>query len=101
MWNLTQSWGVTVGYERFPAVAQSLLTKEDNGGGYKYGWEYRFYLAKENKYAAPRGIYIGPLYTSHGCKSERFLEVEHDGVTDEATLNSQLRVHNFGVQLGY
>lgn len=96
-----QTWGVTVGYERFPAVAQSSLTKEDNGGGYKYGGEYRFYLAKENKYAAPRGIYIGPYYTSHAFNSKRFLEVEHDGVTDKATLNSQLRVHNFGAQLGY
>lgn len=27
--------------------------------------------------------------------------MEHDGVTDEATLNFHLRVHNFGAQLGY
>lgn len=96
-----QSWGVTLGYEEFPRISQSTLIKEDNRGGYKFGGEYRFYLAKENKYAAPRGVYIGPYFTSHGFKTERFLEVEHDGVTDEATLNSTLRVHNFGAQLGY
>lgn len=96
-----QSWGVTLGYETFPAITQSTLTKEDNRGGYKFGGEYRFYLAKENKFAAPRGIYIGPYFTSHAFSSFRDLEVEHDGVTDEGTLNSKLRVHNFGAQLGY
>lgn len=96
-----QSLGITLGYETFPSISQSILKKEENKNGYKFGLEYRFYLAKENKYAAPRGVYIGPYYSSHGFSTERFLEVENDGVTEEGTLNSQLRVHNFGAQLGY
>jgi hypothetical protein len=96
-----QSFGITLGYETFPSISQSILIKEENRNGYKFGMEYRFYLMKENKYAAPRGVYIGPYFSSHGFSTERFLEVDNDGVTEEGTLNSQLRVHNFGAQLGY
>ncbi|MDI1323976.1 MAG: DUF3575 domain-containing protein [Algoriphagus sp.] len=96
-----QSFGITLGYETFPSISQSSIIKEDNRGGYKFGGEYRFYLAKENKFAAPRGVYIGPYFSSHGFSTERFLEVEQDGEIEEGTLNSQLRVHNFGAQLGY
>jgi hypothetical protein len=96
-----QSWVVTLGIEKFPSINQNSLKREQNRNGYKLGAEYRFYLAKENKYAAPRGVYIGPYFSTHGFKNERLLEVEHDGVVDEATLNAQLNVHNFGAQLGY
>src|SRR5678816_1432317 len=30
--------------------------------GFHFSADYRFYLSKENKYEAPRGVYLGPYY---------------------------------------
>lgn len=56
--------GIIAGYQNLPE-ARSLgtgiqVTKDTRASGFKFGLEYRFYLAKENKFAAPRGVYIGP-----------------------------------------
>jgi len=39
------------------------LAKSSTQTGYNISVDYRFYLAKENKYRAPHGLYIGPYYS--------------------------------------
>lgn len=100
-----QSFVVTAGYQEFPKMASFGENvegkKEDNRNGYKFGGEYRFYLQKENKFAAPRGVYIGPYVTALGFKSDRKIVYSGTDVPEEANLNSKLNIVSVGAQLGY
>ena len=100
-----QSLSVTAGYQEFPKLtslgsnvsALGTLSKS----GYKLGAEYRFYLQKENKFKAPRGVYIGPYLSYHDFRNKRNIEVDNNGVPEAATLNSSFNIFNIGAQLGY
>jgi hypothetical protein len=100
-----QSFVVTVGYQEFPrtsSLGSHVGVKADNDrNGYKYGGEYRFYLKKENKFAAPRGVYIGPYFAYNGFRNNRIIEVDNDGLKEQATLKSKLGILNLGFQVGY
>ena len=45
--------------------------------GFNLSLDYRFYLQKENKYRAPRGIYIGPYYSYNHFSTGYHLGSEH------------------------
>lgn len=100
-----QSFGLTLGYLEFPKITNFgdgiTAEKKDSKSGFKYGAEYRFYLAKENKYSAPRGVYIGPYFSNLGFKSDRQIEYEDGNNIESALLNSKLNILNIGGQLGY
>jgi len=100
-----QTFAITLGYQEFPRASNlgsNIAVREDRSrNGYRFGGEYRFYLKKENKYLAPRGIYIGPYFTFHGFKNERLLEIDNNGTPEEALLVSKLSILNIGFQLGY
>jgi hypothetical protein len=100
-----QSFAITAGYQEFPrtgSLGDSIRVRENrDAAGFKIGGEYRFYLKKENKYRAPRGIYIGPYVAYHFFKNDRVIEVTNDGVPETASLNSKLTIFNVGFQLGY
>jgi len=100
-----QTWGVTAGVQHFPTVFGTIdninVTRENKASGIKLGGEYRFYLQKENKYRAPRGVYLGPYTTFHNYSNGRSIEVDNDGVLEYANLKTDLNIFNIGVQLGY
>lgn len=100
-----QSFSITAGYQEFPrtsSLGQNIAVKEDDKkNGFKFGGEYRFYLKKENKYPAPRGIYIGPYFIYHSFKNERVLEVDNNGTPEEVNLDSKFSILSVGFQLGY
>jgi len=101
-----QSFAVTAGYQEFPrliGLGENIEVKKDFGRrGLKLGAEYRFYLAKENKYKAPHGVYIGPYTAFHQFKNERNLEITTEsGEVQNAYFNSEINVFNLGVQVGY
>jgi hypothetical protein len=100
-----QSFAVSAGYQEFfrtSRLGENVTVKDDRDkSGYKFGGEYRFYLKKENKYPAPRGIYIGPYFIRHSFSNERVIEVDNNGTPEEAVLNSKFTVLNLGFQLGY
>ena len=100
-----QSLGITVGYQEFPHVfelGENIEGKRsDNSGGYKMGAEYRFYLKKENKFSAPRGVYIGPYFSVLGFNTSRDIVYTGDGEPQEATYNAKFNLYSLGGQLGY
>jgi hypothetical protein len=100
-----RSFVVYVGYQEFPRtsrIAKYIEVLEDRSRfGYKLGADYRFYLPKENKYRAPRGVYIGPYFTYHRFDTERLLLVDVNGTKEQANLNSEFTILNLGFQLGY
>lgn len=101
-----QTAAVTFGYHTFPSLRTfgNGITVHDNrsSSGYVAGGEYRFYLGKENRYAAPRGVFIGPYLAYHNFKNERNISVTNDdGTLTEALLNTKINVLNIGFQVGY
>lgn len=100
-----QSLSITAGYQEFPltsSLGSRIAVKEDNKrNGLKFGGEYRFYLAKENKYKAPHGVYIGSYVSFNRFGNERTIEVDNNGTPEEAILNTKFAVLNLGFQLGY
>jgi hypothetical protein len=100
-----RSFSITAGYQEFPRTSDfgsRVAVKEDNEKtGLKFGAEYRFYLSKENKYQAPRGIYIGPYLAYHRFSNERLIEVDNNGTPEEAILNTSFNILNIGFQIGY
>ena len=100
-----QSFAVTAGYQEFPrtsSLGDSIGVKDDRDrNGFKIAGEYRFYLIKENKHLAPRGIYIGPYMAFHAFNNERVIEVNNSGTLEKAILDSKLTIFNVGFQLGY
>ncbi|WP_175574380.1 DUF3575 domain-containing protein [Algoriphagus marinus] len=100
-----QSYVVTLGYQEFPKIinlGQYIEGERDiNRSGYRVGAEYRFYLKKENKFAAPRGVYIGPYVTSLGFKSDQGIVYSGSDVLEEADMRSRINIFSIGAQLGY
>jgi hypothetical protein len=101
-----QTWSIMAGLQEFPTLTGQLVDtiavkKEDKSSGYKVGGEYRFYLKKENKYGAPRGVYIGPYTSYHHYSNTRIIEVNNNGEIQNGNLESNFNILNIGVQLGY
>src|ERR1700754_2247671 len=67
--NARQSFSINIGPSSLPKLVNFTtdsfsLQKDLKNSGFNVSVDYRFYLTKENKYAAPHGLYIGP-YTSY------------------------------------
>lgn len=99
-----QTWVVTAGFQQFPPLSSMdsiNVTRNSSARGFKLGVEYRFYLQKENRYAPPRGIYIGPYLAFHNFHNTRQIEVNNTGTLEEAELSLDINILNPGVQVGY
>lgn len=63
--------------------------------------DYRFYLSKENKYSAPRGVYIGPYYSFNYFNKEHAWSVATTGYEGQVNSNLDFTINTFGAELGY
>ena len=100
-----QSLSITGGYQEFPAnssLGSGISVKDDRKkNGIKFGGEYRFYLKRENKFLAPRGVHLGPYFSFHNFNNTRTLEIDNNGTLEQAILDSELNIFNVGFELGY
>jgi len=102
-----QSFAVMAGVVNFPTIAdfgsRIKVKEETKKRGYVYGGEYRFYLMKENKFAAPHGVFIGPYMNFFHFSNHRNLTYTSPGTTtsSSALMKMDLNVLNIGAQLGY
>jgi len=99
-----RSFTVFGGVIQFPVptvIANSSLTFQNkkSSSGYTFGSEYRFYLAKENKYAAPHGVYLAPFVSYYHFNNQRTGKDTTN--QDNLTLNVTLGFFNVGGELGY
>lgn len=103
--NPNQSITFTAGYQEMPMrtkLAPNVQVQRSmNSNGLKFGAEYRFYLPGENKYPAPRGVYLGPYFSAHLFDNQRDIQVMHNDTLQNARLNSRIDVANIGLQVGY
>ncbi|HEY2350482.1 MAG TPA: hypothetical protein VGH64_15795 [Puia sp.] len=121
--NLT-SWilysGVQINYERilskkrsitlyggiieFPmpsVISNSSLAfdSDKKKSGFSIGSEYRFYLARENKYDAPHGVYLAPFVSFYHFNNER--TGRDTSNANFLTLNTSISFLNIGGEMGY
>lgn len=102
-----QSLNIVGGYNEFPTslslnLENTAFTNSRNKSGYMLGVDYRFYLQKENKYAAPHGIYLAPYFSFYQFNGDRGLErTDSAGVKHNATSNTKINFFNIGGELGY
>lgn len=106
--NKRRSFTVNMGSVTFPSLgivdADSIKAHSirDNVG-FHISVDYRFYLAKENKFAAPRGIYLAPYYSFNNFRNDRswLVESTNGGPIQEVNSELRLNIHTFGAELGY
>ncbi|MFI5152589.1 MAG: DUF3575 domain-containing protein, partial [Chitinophagales bacterium] len=105
--NRHQTLSISGGPMEFPKfstldVGNVKFERESKRSGYTIGAEYRFYLAKENKYAPPHGLYLGPYINYYRFNSQRNITFT-DSSANQSTANfaSTIDIFNLGVQIGY
>jgi hypothetical protein len=102
-----QTFSIFGGIQQFPSfsgliIPGAALAKERKASGYNFGGDYRFYLAKENKYDAPHGLYIGPYASFYTFSNENNAHFTFDdGSTADGQLNTRINFISLGGQLGY
>jgi hypothetical protein len=103
-----QSFTVNIGRTGFPSL--NLINTDElkvqrtlKESGFHASADYRFYLAKENKYNAPRGVYIGPYYSYNSFNKENAWLLNSTTSNFDGNVNSDLslNIHTVGVELGY
>ena len=86
----------------FDPFSDSLGIKNDyHDHGFHIAFDYRFYLKNENKYSAPRGIYLGPYYAFNYLARELTWDLNTSNYTGEVKSNTNLMANLIGVQMGY
>lgn len=102
-----QTFAITGGLIQFPSfgllnLSNTKFESTSNKSGYTIGGEYRFYLARENKYAAPHGLYIGPYINYYHFNNSRGISfTDSSGNVSSADMGSKISVFNLGLQVGY
>jgi hypothetical protein len=87
----------------FSIVTDSFsLSKDRKNTGFNVSLDYRFYLAKENKYDPPHGLYIGPFISYNDFKRENDWNSLLGGSANQAiSTSSELKILTIGGELGY
>jgi hypothetical protein len=106
--NNNQSFSINIGQTGFPKLG--IVSSEDlkvesilKESGFHISGDYRFYLSKENKYHAPRGVYIGPYYGYNYFDKKHSWKLNSTTSGFDGNVNSDLslRIQTFGVEMGY
>jgi hypothetical protein len=101
-----QSFSVNIGRASLPKLVSFntdsfQLSTSQNSNGFNISVDYRFYLAKENKYEAPRGVYIGPYYAySHFTRDNQW-NYKNNNSNNYVGTHSNFTINTIGFELGY
>ncbi|HEV9036078.1 MAG TPA: DUF3575 domain-containing protein, partial [Puia sp.] len=102
-----QSMSVNIGPASLPRLLSIetdsfSVSKDTKRKGFNVSVDYRFYLAKENKYGPPRGLYIGP-YISYN-QFERNNEWNYNSATSPQQVvhtTTEFKILTLGGEIGY
>jgi hypothetical protein len=100
-----RSFTIFGGIIQFPVptvISNSSLSfdSDKKKSGFSIGGDYRFYLGDENKYNAPRGIYLAPFVSYYHFNNQRSGK-DTLNPSDNLLLNTTVDFFNVGVELGY
>ncbi|HSB92005.1 MAG TPA: hypothetical protein VLC28_02760 [Flavitalea sp.] len=101
-----QSISINIGTTALPKlvsiITDSFQLKSDiKNKGVNFSVDYRFYLQKENKYSAPRGVYIGPYYSYNKFDRDNAWELNNSSNTRVVSTTAKFEIHTVGAELGY
>ena len=105
-----RSFSIDFGLNRLPVFDNQDQNIQNNqirllpGGknrGLQLSGDYRFYLKSENKYKAPRGVYIGPYYSYNTFNRSKDWELSTSNFEGVAGSNLGIKIHTIGAELGY
>lgn len=101
-----QSFSINIGKVSLPKLTvintdSFSLEKDLKSSGFNLSLDYRFYLAKENKFAAPRGVYIGPWYSYNSFKRDNQWKYNKNSAQSYVDTHSDFKINSFGFELGY
>jgi hypothetical protein len=102
-----QSFSVNIGRFSLPKLinvntdAITELDKSSSSKGFHMSGDYRFYLAKENKFNSPHGLYIGPYTTYNTFTRNMSFSAATESFTGDLNADFTFRVAAVGFQLGY
>ncbi len=97
-----QTASITAGSLQFPVLfsgGKTFVVDQNKASGFTVGFDYRFYLSQENKYDAPRGVYIGPYISYYGFSNDRMIR-DASSTTSNA-FSTNIGFTNIGAQIGY
>lgn len=106
-----QSFSVDFGINQLPEIKRRTFeldettTLSSRGNNDEVGihatLDYRFYFAKENKYRAPRGIYIGPYISHNSFKKGNQWELTSDDFDGLVNTDIKFTINTIGIEMGY
>jgi hypothetical protein len=98
----------SIGIGRFSFPKFSLIDRDSikmerhySDKGFNLSFDYRFYLQKENRHKAPRGVYIGPFYAYNYFSRENHWDLNLANLNTTVTSKTVMNMNSIGVQLGY
>lgn len=100
----SQSFVVSFGYQEFRPITLDIAersVRDVRSQGLKASGEYRFYLKSENKYNAPRGVYLGPYASYLNFTNRRNITDGVSGVDGELDMEITVQILHLGAQIGY
>jgi hypothetical protein len=103
-----KTFSVNVGRAYYPKlvghVADSAaisLNSSYKDKGLNLSADYRIYLKKENRYAAPRGVYIGPYYSYNYFNRVNSWTLNTEDFQGDLETDLTMNIHTAGIELGY
>ncbi len=108
--NNKKSFSVNVGRAYYPKLINASYNADSLGidlrdntkdKGLSLSLDYRIYLQKENKYPAPRGVYLGPYYSFNYFSRTNTWELNTNSFQGDLETNLNFNIHTIGFQLGY
>ena len=78
------------------------ISKDIKNTGFNISIDYRFYLAKENKYDPPHGLYIGPYLSYNYFQREiTWNKITAGSAQEPLHTSSDMHIYTIGAELGY
>ncbi|MBO9202112.1 MULTISPECIES: DUF3575 domain-containing protein [Niastella] len=77
------------------------VNKDQKRSGLNFSIDYRFYLARENKFRAPHGLYIGPYYSYNRFTNDVKWTSKSSSSSSDVAVDTKFNIHTVGFELGY
>lgn len=77
------------------------LIGDGKNSGFHFSGDYRFYLKSENKFDAPRGVYIGPYYSFNSYNRGNEWALNTENFDGNVSTDLFFRINSIGGELGY
>jgi hypothetical protein len=104
--NRQQTFSIDIGrfsMPKFVSINTDSMTIGHNytDKGFTIAADYRFYLRRENKYDAPRGIYVGPYYSYIYFDRKNTWSMNTANFNGNVNTDLRMNLNLIGAQLGY